>query len=51
MTAKAAVDFEVGHAVPRRDTKNEHSQSYVSLFVTQAYFKRYLGLAVGLGLK
>jgi len=43
MTGKATVDFGV---CP--DTKNKHSRSSSSLFVTQRYAKRYLGLPEGL---
>ena len=45
MTGNAAVDFGVDQGA-----KNEHSHSYVSLFATQRYPKRYPGLPVGLGL-
>ena len=45
MTGKATVGLGVVQGA-----KNAHSRSYVSLFATQKYPKRYLGLPVGLGL-
>jgi len=43
MTGKATVDFGV-----YPDAKNEHIRSSSTLFATQRYAKRYLGLPKGL---